>query len=455
MNKSQTSDKRLGTEPLLKLILSLALPSIIAQLINVLYNIVDRIYIGHIPETGEIALTGLGIVFPITTLISAFSAFAGMGGAPIAAIRLGEGNYDEAEKILGNSTALILILSILLTAVFTIFAEPLLFMFGASDASIIYALPYCNIYVLGTIFVQITLGLNTYIVCQGRSKTAMTSVIIGALTNIILDPIFIFVFNMGVSGAALATIISQCFSAIWILKFLTSDKSVIKIKLKNIRIKWDITKKIAALGISPFVMQSTESLVSITLNSGLQKYGGDIYVGAMTILTSVMQFIMVPMSGFNQGVQPIISYNYGANNKQRVKDCFKYMLKISLAMSVSFTILCCVFSKQVASMFSSSQQLIDLAAKMMPIFLGGVWFFGAQSACQTSFVGLGQAKMSLFMALLRKIILLIPLAIILPMIFGTPESIFFAEPISDLLAAITTLTLFTLNINKILDRHNV
>lgn len=450
-----TSDKRLAEAPLLKLIFSLAIPSIIGQVINVLYNIVDRIYIGHIPEKGDIILTGVGIVLPVITLISAFSCFVGMGAAPLAAIKLGEGNRDSAEKILGNSVKLLLIISITLTILFSVFTKPILYLFGASDNSIEYASIYCHIYVIGTLFVQATLGLNTFIVCQGKSKTAMCSIVIGALLNIILDPIFIFGLDMGVSGAALATVISQFVSAIWVVHFLLSEKSVIRIRRKNIKLSANITKNVAALGISPFIMQSTESLVLITLNTGLQKYGGDIYVGAMTILTSVLQLVVIPLNGFSQGVQPIISYNYGAGNKERVKKCFKYMLTIALVISFTSTVSACIFSKRVASLFSDNSILINLAASLMPVYLAGMWAFGAQSSCQTCFVGLGQAKISLFMALLRKIILLIPLAIIMPKIFGTPESIFYAEPISDLLASTTTLTIFLLNINKILNKRNV
>ncbi|MGN1319364.1 MAG: MATE family efflux transporter [Lachnospirales bacterium] len=445
------SDKRLANEPLLKLIFSLAIPTIIGQVINVLYNIVDRIYIGHIQGNGDIVLTGVGVVMPIITLISAFSSFVGMGAAPLASIKLGENKKDDAEKILGNSVMLLIFIALSLTVIFTLFSKPILYLFGASDQSITYANTYCHIYVLGTLFVQATLGLNTFIVCQGKSKTAMCSILIGAVLNIILDPIFIFGFNFGVAGAAIATVISQFVSSIWVISFLFSKKSVIRIKIKYVKIDFNISKKVAALGISPFIMQSTESLVLITLNSGLQKYGGDMYVGAMTILTSVLQLIVIPMNGFNQGVQPVISYNYGANNKSRVKKCFKYMLTINLIMSCGATILACIFSRQVAMLFSSNDALVNLAASVLPIYVGGMWAFGAQSACQSCFVGLGQAKLSLFMALLRKIILLIPLAIIIPMIFGTAKSIFFAEPISDLLASATTFTIFMLNINKILD----
>ncbi|MEG1166331.1 MAG: MATE family efflux transporter, partial [Oscillospiraceae bacterium] len=316
---STSKDERLGTAPIGKLVLSLAVPSIIAQVVNVLYNIVDRMYIGHIPEVGATALTGLGVCFPILMLISAFSALIGMGGAPLAAIQLGRKNKEGAEKILGNSLTALLILSVLLTVGFQIFKEPILYAFGASTDTIVYAMEYLEIYLWGTIFVLLALGLNMFISSQGQAKTAMLSTLIGAVANIILDPIFIFVFDMGVAGAALATIISQALSAAWVLFFLLSKKTAIKIRLKHIKLRLHTILMIMALGVSPFIMQATESLVSITFNTGLQRYGGDLYVGAMTILQSVMQLLIVPLTGLTQGAQPIISYNYGANKPERVK----------------------------------------------------------------------------------------------------------------------------------------
>ena len=305
----EKQEERLGSEPIGKLIVSMAVPSVAAQIINVLYNIIDRVYIGHIEGYGDMALTGVGVTFPILMLISAFSAFAGMGGAPLASIRMGRQEYDEAEDILGNSAGLLVLFAVMLTIVFSIFKTPILYAFGASENSITYAVDYISVYLLGTIFVQIAVGLNTFISGQGQAKIAMLSVLIGAVLNILLDPVFIFVLHMGVRGAALATIISQAVSALWILHFLTSQKSVIRLRLRKMRLKPSLVGKIASLGISPFIMQSTESLVSITLNSGLQRYGGDLYVGTMSILSSVMQLIVIPMQGVSQGVQPIISYN--------------------------------------------------------------------------------------------------------------------------------------------------
>lgn len=454
MENSQ--DKKLGTESIGKLIFSLALPAILAQLINVLYNIVDRIYIGHIPEIGDLALTGVGVTFPIIMLISAFSALAGMGGAPLASIKLGAGDKDEAEKILGNSTTLLLIFSIVLTIVFMIFKEPLLYMFGASDNTIIYGLNYITIYLLGTIFVQFALGLNMYISAQGFAKTAMLSVLIGAITNIVLDPIFIFGFNMGVNGAALATIISQCLSAIWVLYFLMSpkSKSIIKIKKKYLHINKKITLSIIALGVSPFIMQATESLINIVLNSGLQRYGGDIYVGSMTIMMSVMQLLVVPVQGLTQGVQPIISYNYGAKNFDRVKKTFKLLLIISFTATTLGCLAIIIFPEIFVGMFTQKEELAILTAKMIKIYMAGMWAFGIQMACQSTFMGLGQAKISLFLALLRKVILLIPLALLLPIKFGV-NGIYFSEPIADIVASFTTLTVFILSYKKILSESSI
>ncbi|SHM86172.1 putative efflux protein, MATE family [Anaerosporobacter mobilis DSM 15930] len=443
------SDNKLGTEKIGKLVFSLALPAVIAQMVNVLYNIVDRMYIGHIPKIGSTALTGLGVCFPILMLISAFSAFVGSGGAPLASIQLGKGNKKEAEKILGNGVTMLLAFSLILTFGFMIFKEPLLYAFGASDKTFTYANQYLTIYLLGTIFVQAAIGLNTFITCQGQAKVAMFSVLIGAIINIVLDPIFIFVFDLGVRGAALATIISQGCSAIWVVAFLVSKRSSLRIKLSNLKPNWKIIGAIAALGVSPFIMQATESLINIVFNSGLKHYGGDVYVGSMTILQSVMQLFVLPTQGITMGTQPIISYNYGAKNHQRVKDAFKYTLIVTVIITIMATISVALFPQVFARMFTSDQELIALVVKVLPIFMAGIWIFGVQMACQSAFMGMGQAKISLFLALLRKVILLIPLAIILPRFTGV-MGIYYAEPIADILAAITTGTLFALSFKKIL-----
>ena len=448
---TQKNDEKLGTAPIGRLILSMAIPAVVAQVVNVLYNIVDRIYIGHIPEVGATALTGLGICFPILMLISAFSAFVGMGGAPLAAIELGKGNREGAEKILGNGVTVLLFLAVILTVVFSLFKTPMLYAFGGSDATVVYALQYLNIYLCGTIFVQIAMGLNMFITSQGQAKIGMFSILIGAGINIVLDPILIFVFGMGVRGAALATIKSQGCSAIWVLRFLLSEKSSIRIRHKHMKPDRKIVQMIAALGISPFVMQATESLVNITLNSGLQTYGGDLYVGSMTILASVMQLIVTPIQGITQGIQPIISYNFGAGNKERVKKTFS----VSLVVTLTVTTLCCLltvlFPTIFARLFTSQSELIAVVGKVLPIYMAGIWIFGIQMACQSAFMGMGQAKISLFLALLRKVVLLIPLAIILPRFFGV-IGIYYAEPIADVTAALTTGLLFLINFQKILDK---
>lgn len=446
---STHTDDKLGTAPIGPLVLSMALPAVIAQLVNVLYNIVDRMYIGHIPEVGTKALTGLGIAFPILMLISAFSAFVGAGGAPLASIQLGKGNREEAEKILGNGTTMLLAFSVILTIVFMIFKEPLLYAFGASNETIVYALQYITIYLCGTIFVQAAIGLNSFITCQGQARIAMFSVLIGAIINIVLDPIFIFVFNMGVRGAAVATVISQACSALWVVRFLMSKKSSIRIKIIYLKPNWKIIGGIAALGISPFIMQSTESLITVVFNSGLQKYGGDLYVGSMTILQSVMQLFVLPVQGITMGTQPIISYNYGAKNSSRVKKTFKYVLTVTFTVTCVCTIVSFLIPTVFAGMFTSQPELLELCAKVMPIFMGGIWIFGVQMACQSAFMAMGQAKISLFLALLRKVILLVPLALILPKFFGV-IGIYYAEPIADILAATTTALLFALNFKKIL-----
>lgn len=446
---ASTQDERLGNEPIGRLIFSMAVPAVAAQLINVLYNIVDRIYIGHISGYGDMALTGVGVTFPILMMISAFSAFAGMGGAPLASIQLGKHNYEGAEDILGNSAGLLVIFSIILTVGFSIFKTPVLYAFGASDNIIMYAEEYITIYLVGTIFVQFAVGLNTFISGQGQAKTAMLSVVIGAVINIILDPVFIFALDMGVRGAALATIISQAVSAVWVVRFLTSKKSVVKLRVKKMLLKPDIVKKVASLGVSPFIMQSTESFVNITLNSGLQTYGGDMYVGTMSIMTSVMQLIVIPIQGISQGVQPIISYNYGSGNGERVKEAFKKMIIICFAGTLILAGIAVLFPGIYAGLFTNNDKLIKLTCQVMPVYFFGITIFGIQTACQSTFLALGQAKVSLFIALLRKVILLIPLAIILPKFMGV-MGIYRAEPIADIISVITTSVLFTFTFKKIL-----
>lgn len=440
------NDEKLGTAPLGRLMLSLALPTVLAQLINVLYNVVDRIYIGHMQGDGNLALTGVGVTLPIITLIAAFSAFAGAGGAPLAAIELGKKDERKASLIMGNSAWLLVFFSIVLTIGFLIFKIPILHAFGASSKTITYANDYITIYLLGTIFVQLALGLNAFISGQGAAKAAMLSVLIGAVINIVLDPIFIFALHLGVRGAAFATVISQFVSAVWVVSFLKSKRSVLYLKL--VRPDKSLILKIAALGIAPFVMQSTESLVTITFNTGLQRYGGDLYVGSMSILMSIMQLIVIPVNGITQGVQPIISYNYGAGNRLRVKETVIRLVSVCLLGTLILAGVAIFCPSIYASMFTNDAELVALTCRIMPIFFLGIAIFGIQAACQSTFLALGQAKVSLFIAMLRKIILLIPLALILPKFLGV-KGIYIAEPVSDVISVIVTSVLCVITLKRI------
>ena len=444
------SESALASAPVGRLMLKLAVPSVAAQFINLLYNIVDRIYIGHIPDIGSTALTGLGVTFPIITLISAFAAFAGQGGAPLASIRMGAGDHEGAEKILGNSVTLLLAFSAVLTAVFLAIQRPVLMAFGASEATIGYAMDYISIYLLGTVFVQLALGLNTFITAQGRAMVAMCSVVIGAVMNIVLDPVFIFVFDMGVQGAAIATVLSQAVSALWVVGYLCSRRSGLRIRAANLRPRRKVIRQVAGLGMAPFIMQSTESLVTVVLNSGLQRYGGDLYVGTLTIIQSVMQMVTMPVQGITQGVQPIMSFNYGAGDYRRVRRTFQLLLRVTLTATTSAFLIVLLFPGALAMLFNDDRELVELVGRVMPIFFGGIWAFGAQMACQSAFMALGQARTSLFLALLRKVILLVPLALLLPRLMGGVMGIYIAEPIADVLASATTLTLFLRQRKKLL-----
>lgn len=450
----QDKEKKMATEAIGKLMISMAVPSIIAQIINILYSIVDRIYIGHINGVGMEALTGVGVTFPIITLISAFSAFVGAGGAPLAAIWLGKGDRKRAEKILGNGVTLLVFFTVILMAFFYAFQKPLLYLFGASDATIGYAVSYISIYLAGTIFVELALGLNAFIISQGQSRTAMMAVLLGAASNIILDPIFIFALGMGVKGAAYATVISQALSALWTVGFLISRKSSLTIKWQAMKPDFPVIGNVMALGISPFIMRATESLISIVLNNGLQKYGGDIYVGSLTIMQSVMQMYSAPLGGFTQGVQPIISYNFGAGNFDRVKKLYRSMITVCFLFAAMATVLVMIFPGFFAGMFTNDAQLIALVEKMMPIFMCGMLIFGLQQGIQPTFLALGQAKLSLFIAIFRKVILLVPLALVLPLKFGV-MGIYYAEPVSDVLSAVTATVLFLLNIKKIVSKETL
>lgn len=447
MQHNQTEE--LGTCSVGKLLFKLAVPAIAAQIINLLYNLVDRMYIGHIADVGKLALTGVGVCLPLIMIISAFAALVSMGGAPRASIFLGKGEKDNAEKTLGNSFTLLVMISITLTIIFLLFSKDLLLLFGASENTIEYATSYMKIYSLGTIFVQLTLGLNAFISAQGFAKTSMLTVLIGAITNIILDPILIFGLNMGVAGAALATIISQSLSMIWILFFLTGKKTTLKIRKKHLRLSTEIILPSIALGLSPFIMQSTESLITVCFNSSLLKYGGDIAVGAMTILTSVMQFSMLPLTGLTQGGQPIISYNFGAKNADRVKKTFKLLLISCLTYSTILWAAAMISPQLFVLIFNNDPELVDFASHALRIYMAVSCIFGIQIACQQTFIALGNAKASLFLALLRKVILLIPLIYIIPMFMADKTTaVFMSEPVADILAVTTTSILFIVQFKK-------
>ena len=443
------SEERLGTAPLVKLIFSLAIPAVLAQLVNLLYSVVDRIYIGHIPEVGAMALTGMGLSTPIIMLVSAFAAFTANGGAPLAAIELGKRDRKRAGAILTNAAMLLLVFSVVLTAVLFAAKRPLLYFFGASDDTIVYADAYLSVYLAGTLFVMFYLGLNTFISCQGQAKIAMLSVIIGAVSNIILDPIFIFALDMGIKGAALATVISQGLSAFWVLRFLLSEKSIIRIDFSALRPDFSVIKKIASLGISPFIMLITESLIAIVFTNGLQRYGSDLYVGSYTILNSIMQMAFFPANSFAYGAQPITSYNFGAGNYRRVKKTFWIVSGVCLAYTTVFVSLAVLCPSLLAGIFTSDAALAALCSEKLPIFICGMLIFALQMSVQASLLGTGQAKASLFLACLRKVILLTPLALILPIFYGV-DGIYWAEPISDSLSALTSLILFIVISRKLL-----
>jgi len=456
MENQSRSQQALAEAPLWPLMLKLALPAVVAQIVNLLYNIVDRIYIGHMAENGDLALTGLGLTFPVILSISAFSALVGSGGAPIAAIFLGKKDRESAQRILGNGAFLLLVFSAALTALFFAVKEPLLYLVGASEKTFAFADQYLSIYLVGTLFVQLSMGLNPFISCQGKSKVAMYSVLIGAVCNILLDPIFIFALDMGIRGAALATVLSQGLSALWVVCFLASPRSDLRLQPRYLRPRWDMIRRIAALGISPFIMQITESAISLVLNNGLQTYGGDLYVGSMTILNSVMQIIFALNNGFAGGVQSVISYNYGARNFERVKQTFRKLIGVTFSMGVVFTALVTLFPTFFAGLFTDNPDLITLTAKVLPVFCAGMFVFGIQTGCQNTFIGLGQAKISLCFALLRKVVLLIPLALILPRVGDLGVwGVYLSEPIADVLSATCIGVTFLFSYKKILSEEAV
>jgi putative MATE family efflux protein len=449
---SQSSTDALGTEPVGRLLLRLSAPAIVAQIINLLYNLVDRVYIGHIEGIGQLALTGVGVCLPLIMIVSAFANLVGMGSAPRASIFLGKGDQETAEKILGNSVTVLTLIALTLTVLFQVFADDWLMMFGASENTIQYASEYMRIYSLGTLFVQFTLGLNVFISAQGFAKTSMLTVVIGAVINLILDPVFIFGFGMGVSGAALATIIAQAVSTVWILRFLSGKKTVLRIQKKNLRLSSGIILPSLALGLSPFIMSSTESLLSVCFNSSLLKYGGDVAVAAMTICSSIMSFCLMPLQGLTQGAQPIVSYNYGAGNLDRVSRAFKILLISCLTYSFALWALVMAVPQVFIQMFNSNPELVAFGVPALRTYMVMSCIFGIQIACQQTFIALGNAKNSLFLALLRKIFLLIPLIYLMPVLMPSDKTmaVFLAEPVADTLAVTTTAVMFGRYFRKIM-----
>ncbi len=441
----------LGTAPVGRLLFKLALPTVIAQLINMLYNVVDRIYIGHMPEDGDLALTGVGVCMPIIMIVSAFAALVSSGGAPRASIHLGKQEHETAERILGGCLTLQLVISTVLTILLLIFNKPLLLAFGASENTVEYATAYMSIYALGTVFVQLTLGMNAFVTAQGFTKISMLSVVIGAASNIALDPLFIYVCGMGVRGAALATVLSQALSCAWVILFLTGKRSILRLQRKNLTLSPRVILPCLALGSATFVMQASESVISVCFNSSLLGYGGDIAVGAMTILTSVMQFALLPLQGIAQGAQPILGYNYGAKNADRVKKTYRLLLITCLTYSLVIWGLVLLFPRAFASVFTPNADLLDFTARVLPIYFFGVGIFGIQIACQMTFVSLGNAASSVIVAVMRKFILLLPLIYIVPrLVSDATLGVYLAEPIADIAAVTFTSILFLFRFKKAL-----
>ena len=447
----------LGRDPIPKLLMRLALPAVAAQLVNALYNIVDRMYIGHIPGEGKLALTGVGVTFAVIMLVSALASLVCVGGGARAAIHMGEGKNEKAEEILGNCTLLLVLLAVVVAVGLWFIREPMLLLFGATENTVGYGSDYLGIYLLGTVFVMVSIGLNYFISNQGFSTVSMATVLIGAVVNIVLDPVFIFGFDMGVKGAALATVIAQAVSAVWVVCFLVGKRTKLRIRPKYLRLRGSVIGPALAIGISPFVMQATESILNVAFNSSLKGYGSDLAVGAMTIASSVMLLMGTLMTGFAQGASPIIGYNYGAGQSERVKHAVRLLLTITVSISVAFCLVIELFPRAFVRIFNNDPTLVEYAVWTLRVYSAGLFAMGMQHACQQSFVALGQAKISLFLALLRKAILLIPLIYILPQFLNNQVfAVFLAEPVADILAAATTGTLFFVRLPKILKaRENV
>lgn len=446
MNSEHSADvsQQLGSAPVGRLLLKLAAPAVAAQLVNLLYNIVDRIYIGHMPQAGTAALTGVGLCFPVIYLISAFTMLIAQGGAPRAAIAMGEGNNERAQEIMGSCFTTLVAAAVVLTAAFWLWGEPLLWIFGCSEETIIYALPYMRIYSSGSFFVMMAVGMNLFVTTQGFTSFSMRTVLIGAICNIILDPIFIYGLRMGVRGAALATVISQAVSGVWVVRFLTGGQTKLRLRLSCLRPRWSVMGPVLALGLAPFIMQSTEALLNISFNASLQRYGGDIAVGAMTVASTVMQMVWIPVQGIGQGAQPIISYNYGAKNPQRVREAFRALLKLSCALMAGFWLLVQLFPQLFIRIFNDNPALIETAMWTLRLYTAVLGLFGIQMSVQQTFMAIGKAKASLFIACLRKVILLIPLIFLLPQFFTNKVfAVFLAEPVSDLISvAVSAVTFY-------------
>ena len=450
----EKNNQYLGTEPLGKLLFKLAVPSVVAQIINMLYNIVDRIYIGHMPEGGSLALTGLGVCMPIIMVVSAFAALVSMGGAPRASIAMGRGDNGAAERILGNCFILQIIISAILTPALLIWDRDLLLAFGASPDTIGFAAGYMDIYALGTIFVQLTLGMNAFITAQGFSKTGMYTVLIGAVSNIILDPVFIFGLDMGVRGAALATVISQCISCLWVLLFLRGEKTILRLKKENMRLEAGVILPCLALGLAAFIMQSSESIISVSFNTSLLKYGGDIAVGAMTILSSINMFAMLPLQGLGQGAQPIVSYNYGAKDAGRVRGAFKLLLRSSLIYAGALWLIIMLFPQAFTGLFTPNAELAAFTQAAMRRYFAVMFMFGIQVACQMTFTAIGSAKSSIAVAVVRKFVLLLPLIYLMPALFPGDKAmaVYLAEPVADFIAVTFTAILFSVQFKKAIEK---
>ena len=450
----EKNNQYLGTEPLGRLLFKLAVPSVVAQIINMLYNIVDRIYIGHMAEGGSLALTGLGVCMPIIMVVSAFAALVSMGGAPRASIAMGRGDNSAAEYILGNCFILQIIISAILTSTLLIWDRDLLLAFGASPDTIGFAVGYMDIYALGTIFVQLTLGMNAFITAQGFSKTSMYTVLIGAVSNIILDPVFIFGFDMGVRGAALATIISQCISCVWVIFFLRSEKTILKLKKENMHLEAKVILPCLALGLAAFIMQSSESIISVSFNTSLLKYGGDIAVGAMTILSSINMFAMLPFQGLGQGAQPIVSYNYGAKDAKRVRGAFRLLLKSSLIYATALWLIIMLLPQVFTSIFTPNAELAAFTQSAMRRYFAVMFMFGIQIACQMTFTAIGSAKSSIAVAVVRKFVLLLPLIYLMPALFPADKAmaVYLAEPAADFIAVTFTAILFSIQFKRAMDK---